>query len=154
MSIPTRLVGAMGAWDGRNKLWFEPTQPAVESATSAEIRGEAAGRMISVRYTWVYEGKPCEGILLLGDDMKAGRCDAAWADSFHNSHRLMPLTGAAAGDGVITVTGNYPAPPGPDWGWRITLEHSSPNAFVMRMHNIMPDGSEALAVEASYARRR
>lgn len=144
----------MGAWVGNNKLWFEPTQAAIESSTTAEIRGEAAGRMLRVSYTWEYDGKPCEGVLLLGDDTKAGRCDASWADSFHNGHRLMPLTGSAAGDDVVTVTGSYPAPPGPDWGWRITLEHELPDSFVMRMHNVMPDGTEALAVEASYARRR
>jgi hypothetical protein len=154
MSIPTRLVGAMGAWVGSNKLWFEPTQAPSECATTAEIRGEAAGRMLRVSYSWEYDGKPCEGVLLLGDDTKANRCDASWADSFHNGHRLMSLTAAAAGDGIVTVKGSYPAPPGPDWGWRITLEHASSDTFVMRMHNIMPDGTEALAVEALYARRR
>lgn len=154
MSIPAKLIGAMGKWSGHNKLWFEPTAAAIESTTTAEITGEAAGRMLLMRYTWEYDGKPCDGIVLLGDDIKAGRCDAAWADSFHNGHRLMPLTGAAAGDGDISVRGSYPAPPGPDWGWRITFEHPSSDVLVMRMYNIMPDGTEALAVEASYARRR
>lgn len=154
MSIPARLIGAMGQWDGQNKLWFEPGSAAFESETSAEVRGEAAGRMLALRYTWSHEGKPCEGILVLGDDVKAGRCDVAWADSFHNGDRLMPLTGPAAGDGVPDVRGSYPAPPGPDWGWRITVEHPSADALVMRMYNITPDGTAALAVEASYARRR
>jgi hypothetical protein len=154
MSIPSRLASAVGDWTGHNRLWFEPTQPAIESDTTAVIRGEAAGRMLRVSYSWSYEGKPCEGVLIIGDDAKAGRCDCAWADSFHNSHRLMPLTGPAAGEGAVSVKGSYAAPPGPDWGWRITLEHPSPDAFVMRMYNITPDGTEALAVEASYARRR
>lgn len=144
----------MGAWVGQNKLWFEPTQTPIECATSAEIRGEAAGRILRLSYKWEYDGKPCAGVLLLGDDGKTGRCDASWADSFHNGDRLMPLTGPAAGDGTVSVTGRYPAPPGPDWGWRITLDHPSSDAFVMRMHNIMPDGTEALAVEASYLRHR
>jgi hypothetical protein len=154
MSIPARLVGAMGQWEGHNKLWFEPTSAAIECATTAEVRGEAAGRMLVLRYAWSFEGKPCEGIVLLGDDVKAGRCDVAWADSFHNSDRLMPLTGPAAGDGVPDVRGSYPAPPGPDWGWRITLEHPTAETLLLRMYNITPDGTEALAVEASYARRR
>jgi hypothetical protein len=154
VSIPLRVAGAIGSWVGSNKLWFDPTQAAIECETSAEIRGEAAGRMLRISYAWEYDGKPCEGVLVLGDDAKAGRCDASWADSFHNGHRLMPLTGPAAGEGIVSVTGSYSAPPGPDWGWRITLEHPSSDAFVMRMHNITPDGTEALAVEASYARRR
>lgn len=154
MSIPVRLAGAIGHWEGRNKLWFEPHSAAIECASTAEVRGEAAGRMLALRYTWTHDGKPCEGILLFGDDAKAGRCDMAWADSFHNGHRLMPLTGPAAGEGVPDVRGRYAAPPGPDWGWRITLEHPAADALVLRMYNVTPDGTEALAVEASYARRR
>ncbi len=153
MSVPSRLAGAVGEWTGNNKLWFDSTKPAIESETMAVVQEEAAGRMIAVRYSWGYEGKAREGILLLGDDPATGRCDAAWSDSFHNGHRLMPLTGPLAGDDNPTVTGSYPAPSGPPWGWRITLEHPSPNAFVMRMHNITPDGKAELAVEASYARR-
>lgn len=124
MSIPVRLAGAIGHWEGHNKLWFEPNSAAIECATTAEVRGEAAGR-----------------------------CDMAWADSFHNGHRLMPLTGPAAGEGVPDVRGSYAAPPGPDWGWRITLEHLDADALALRMYNVTPDGTEALAVEASYARR-
>lgn len=154
MSIPTRIAAAVGDWAGHNKLWFDPTQSAIECDTAAEIRGEAAGRVLRISYTWTFDGKPCAGVLLIGDDAKAGRCDAAWSDSFHNGDRLMPLSGPNAGDGVVSVDGSYAAPPGPDWGWRITLEHPSPDAFVMRMYNITPDGTAALAVEASYARRR
>lgn len=154
MSVPARLQAALGDWEGRNQLWFEPGTDAIECATTAEVRAEASGRMLAVRYQWSHDGKPCEGILLLGDDLKAERCDAAWADSFHNGHRLMPLTGPAAGEGVPDLRGSYPAPPGPDWGWRITLEQPGADALLMRMYNITPDGTEALAVEASYSRRR
>lgn len=153
MSVPNRLAGAVGEWRGHNKLWLDASKPAMESETSAELREEAAGRMIAVRYSWGYEGKSREGILLLGDDPVRGRCDAAWSDSFHNGNRLMLLTGVASGDDNPSVIGSYSAPTGPDWGWRITLEHPSPDAFVMRMHNITPDGTEELAVEASYVRR-
>lgn len=153
MSVPSRLVSAVGEWTGHNKLWFDSTKPAIESGTTAVVQEEAAGRMVAVRYSWGYEGKAREGILLLGEDSVRGRCDAAWSDSFHNGNRLMTLTGPVAGDGDPSVTGNYPAPTGPEWGWRITLEHPSQDVFVMRMFNITPAGKEELAVEASYARR-
>lgn len=154
MSVPSRLSNAVGVWRGANRLWFDPSQPSFDSDTSADITLAAAGRLLEMRYTWSHEGKPQEGILLLGDDPGAKRCDVAWADSFHNGHRLMPLTGMLAGAGEVSVEGSYPAPPGPDWGWRITLEQPSPDALVMRMYNITPDGTAALAVEASYSRRR
>ena len=34
----------------------------------------------------------------------------------------MLLEGSLTGRGGVALLGSYPAPPGPDWGWRITLE--------------------------------
>lgn len=65
----------------------------------------------------------------------------------------MHCAGTLTLDGVASVQGRYAAPPGPDWGWRITLTPSSDAAFVLRMFNITPDGTEMLAVEAPYTRR-
>lgn len=154
MSVPSRLSSAAGRWSGENRLWFSPEDAPFVSEASADVQPEADGRMLALRYRWSHEGKPISGILLLGDDVKAGRCDAAWADAFHNSHRLMPLSGPASGDGAANVRGSYPAPPGPDWGWRIVLDQPSADALRLTMYNITPDGTEALAVEASFGRLR
>lgn len=54
--------------------------------------------------------------------------------------------------GVVSLRGSYPAPPGPDWGWRIELENHERASLVMRMINISPEGQEALAVLAQYER--
>lgn len=153
MSLPRSLEGAVGAWTGTNKLWFAPGSPAIESATTAEVALAAGGRFLGIRYDWTYEEKAQEGYILIGEDPTTGRCDCAWVDSFHNSDRLMPLTGPLTTSAALTARGSYPAPEGPDWGWRITIEHPTPDALIVRMHNIMPDGPEALAVEASYRRR-
>ncbi len=61
-------------------------------------------------------------------------------------------------DGAARVKGSYAAPPGPDWGWRITIKPpinapGSGESFRMTMHNITPDGEEMLAVEAAYTRQ-
>jgi hypothetical protein len=50
------------------------------------------------------------------------------------------------------MLGSYAAPPGPDWGWRITIRSASPAEFQIVMHNISPDGQEDLAVQIDYAR--
>ena len=55
-------------------------------------------------------------------------------------------------DGTLAVQGTYPAPTGPDWGWKIVLDPSLPDGLRMTMINISPDGEEALAVEAVYKR--
>lgn len=153
MSIPTTLHGAIGHWEGIYRLWFDAGAPVTECASTAEIATAGAGRFITLRYTWTHEGKPVEGFLLLGDDPASGHCESAWADSFHNSHRLMPSTGPLAGDGPVSVRGNYP-PEYPGWAWRTELAHPGADSFVMRMFNIMPDALEMLAVEAMYRRSR
>lgn len=154
MSIPSQVAGAVGAWRGVNKLWFTPTDPAIESATTAEVGTVAQGKFLTVRYTWEFDGKPQEGFLLLGDDPTTGVCDAVLVDSFHNSDRAMSLTAPLIGDGAVSVRGSYAAPPGSDWGWRVTLDLPAEDRLVLRMFNITPDGTEALAVEASFDRRR
>lgn len=153
MSIPGRLAGAVGSWDGRYRLWLSPTDPPSESTTSASISAEGAGRFLAVRYDWTYDDKPQEGLIVLGDDPQTARCEASWLDSFHNSDRLVPCSGPLAGGGAISVLASYAAPPGPDWGWRTELEHPDPESFTIRMFNVTPDGVEALAVEANYRRR-
>ena len=56
-------------------------------------------------------------------------------------------------EGSVSIQGSYAAPPGPDWGWRILIEPRQADSFWMVMYNISPEGREALAVEATYARR-
>jgi hypothetical protein len=53
---------------------------------------------------------------------------------------------------MVVVRGSYPAPTGPDWGWRIELDLRLADQLQMRMVNITPDGQEMLAVQAVYAR--
>ena len=154
MSIPSALVRSVGEWAGQNRLWFLPTQPAFESATTATAHLEAGGNFLSMRYDWSHEGTPQQGFLLIGEDASTNRCDVAWVDSFHNGQRLMPCSGPVSSDGVLRATGSYPAPTGPDWHWRIELSSPEPDRLLMRMYNIKPDATEALAVEASYSRRR
>ena len=53
-------------------------------------------------------------------------------------------------DGCMSALDSYPAPPGPDWGWRIVLDADAESGIRILMYNITPDGDEALAVEAQY----
>jgi hypothetical protein len=64
----------------------------------------------------------------------------------------MGLQGEVTETGKLIVQGSYPAPSGPDWGWRITLEQPYTNALEMMMTNILPDGTEDLAVRACFTR--
>jgi hypothetical protein len=64
----------------------------------------------------------------------------------------MELDGGVDADGVVTVRGHYPAPPGPDWGWHISVSPPVDDRFTLRMYNVKPGEAPVLAVEANYAR--
>ncbi len=153
MSIPARLTRADGDWAGPSLLSFGPDHPTMSSDSTATVATVANGTGLELRYEWSFDGKPQQGVMFIADDRGSGRCDIAWMDSFHYTNRIMLLTGGYAGDGEVNVRGSYPAPEGPDWGWRMTLEMPTPESLVLRMFNITPDGQEAWADEATYRRR-
>ena len=150
MSIPDGLRALEGDWTGSNKLWFTPTDPARLSQTTASVRTAAQGRFFTMGYTWADEGKPQDGLLTLGIDPATQTIAASWLDSFHMSHAIMTCSGPAGGE--VSVKGTYSVPGYPDWGWRISVDPETADAFTLRMFNISPEGEEALAVEASYRR--
>ncbi len=148
------MDGLAGEWVGSNKLWLDPTQPPQESETTATVVLLAQGKFATLRYTWAYQGRPQEGLIYFGPTTEQRPTDAAWADSWHMSDKLMSATGEVRDGGVISVLGSYAAPPGPDWGWRIEIRPAGPDAFRLLMFNIEPQMEEVPAVEAVYARRR
>ena len=68
------------------------------------------------------------------------------------STKVMPFAGTAR-TAVFDLHGTYAAPPGPDWGWRITIRSGSASELQIIMHNISPEGQEDLAVQANYQRQ-
>ena len=89
--------------------------------------------------------------LVFGFDDDRDVVTAHWFDSWHTGNKVMQLEGAAGSDGAVIMRGTYAAPPDPDWGWTIRIEPGR-DRFRMIMHNISPEGSAALAVEAEYER--
>lgn len=63
----------------------------------------------------------------------------------------MPLTDSITAEGAIDVRGIYPAPPGPDWGWRIQILPAAAELSIV-MYNVHPEGQEDLAVRAVHGR--
>ena len=64
----------------------------------------------------------------------------------------MAMSGPAETSSLLTVRGSYRAPPGPDWGWKISLTPDLEGRVRIVMHNVSPAGEEHLAVEAEYTR--
>lgn len=152
MADSITLTDMVGDWTGENKLWFMPNTPVHESPTTASIRTVAGGRYLVVDYTWSHEGKPHDGHMLVRLTGEPDATDIAWVDSFHQSASILRLAGLEKSPTVVSARGSYPAPTGPDWGWKIAISAEAKDRFAFRMWNIMPDGPEMLAVEAVYRR--
>jgi hypothetical protein len=141
----------IGEWRGTKQLYLEPPPtPAVSSRSKMSVKPVAGGSFLQFNYDWTYEGAEQSGVLLFGCD-EENAASAAWVDSFHMSIKIMSCAGSAA-DGSAVLSGFYAAPPGPDWGWRITIRSVTPNEFTIVMHNISPERQEDLAVQINYTR--
>jgi hypothetical protein len=153
MFAETDTAWLAGEWQGTNRLWLSPDEPVRESPTTASIVPVAGERFATIRYTWADEGKPQDGLIVVRLVEGPEDVQMVWVDSWHMSRQFMLCRGATTrSGGVISATGSYAAPPGPDWGWRIEIHRAAPDVLRIMMYNILPDGQEVVAVEAEYGR--
>jgi hypothetical protein len=155
MGVPEGLAGSFGSWAGTNRLWrswLPEEERLAESLASATVAPAARHTFARIEYTWSLEGEAHEGVILIGQNPDTGALQAVWTDSWHMGHTLMVCQGTESA-GSVVIQGSYAAPPGPDWGWRITIEVAGADSLGMTMHNIAPGGEEDLAVEARFVRQ-
>lgn len=127
-----------------------PGDPGRECPSTAQVRPVAQSQFLILRYDWDFEGQPQDGMIVFPSGVSATSTRSVWLDSWHMANAVM-ICHTAQDAGLISLRGSYPAPPGPDWGWRIEIEPQSGSRLVVRMFNITPSGEEALAVLAEYA---
>jgi hypothetical protein len=145
MDIVEFMTPLMGTWKGVNRLRLMPTDDYQDSPATAEVSQTAKG-FVSVAYTWFDGNEPQDGLLLIGG--KSGP-DAVWVDSWHSGGSWMIFSGSID-DGVLKLTGSYPAQSGPDWGWHIHFEPGNGEGGKMTMHNVVPGAEPYQVVEATY----
>lgn len=152
MKLKSLHDALLGDWSGEKSLWFDPkAAPHAVCASTLSVATEALGQFLALRYRWSFEGKPQEGLLLVGNDNAKDTVSAAWVDSFHSSGTVMQFVGSATEDG-FEVLGSYAAPPGPDWGWSITLKRVDERRLEVLMHNIEPGKAPERAVLLTWTR--
>jgi hypothetical protein len=153
VSVRARLGTFVGPWAGTNRLWVSPGEAARESETTASV-ALVARDFAAIRYTWADGGRPQDGLLLVRTSSGPGALDMVWMDSWHTGGQFMVFRNEEEDEGRTSAFGTYAAPPGPDWGWRIVVAADADDEIRLLMYNVAPDGDEALAVEARYARAR
>ena len=157
MSLDGFLV-ASGNWRGTSTL-TDPQNGLDDTCASTATAGPALQEtFVRITYAWEYRGKAQEGLIMIAHDPKGTACQLYWGDTFHMGRAIMTLHGdvdsAAVGDAhgaSLSAIGSYPAPTGPDWGWRIDVA-CGPKTLRITMYNISPDGHEEIAVRGEYSR--
>ena len=150
MSVPNSLASLAGEWKGKNRLHYPPGSVS-ESNSKATVSLRISGQFLGIAYSWEHDGKPQEGLLIIGCDNKTDAVQAVWTDSWHMSHKFMLCDGTSNGDGAINVSGVYQVEGYPEWGWRMTVEPKG-DAFTYMMFNVSPEGEETVAVESEFER--
>jgi hypothetical protein len=151
MTRTTQWTDLLGKWSGTKQIWLSPDAEALTSESTAQVSTVAQGQFIALAYTWAIEDQPQDGLILFPSAAGEAPSRAAWLDSWHVRNDMMPCE-ATRESGLVSLSGSYPAPPGPDWGWRIEIETGQIDTLAFRMFNITPEGQEALAVRAQYER--
>src|SRR5688500_20265817 len=153
MSIPSNLRGLVGIWSGSNRLHmaWNPENPLLDSNGTATVSERVAGQFLEIAYTWVFEDKSREGVIIVGGNNKSDTVNAFWTDSWHLAHQVMMCEGKENPDGSISVKGSYKVEGHPDWGWRTEIIPSA-DSFQYEMYNVSPEGKEDIAVEMEMER--
>lgn len=149
-----QLANLVGDWEGKAKVWFEPGQPADESGVKGNMRLVLDGRFLMHEYKGSMEGKPLEGMAIIGFNTSLEKFEVAWIDSFHTGTALM-FSGGKRGDRNLDVLGSYAYVTPEDeqhWGWRTALEIINDDEVLLTAFNISPEGEETKATETSYKR--
>ncbi|QCO99548.1 DUF1579 domain-containing protein [Arthrobacter sp. 24S4-2] len=108
MTIIETMAPFVGSWQGHNRLRFMPTDEYQESAATASVK-VTAGEFVTIEYAWEHEGKPQNGLLLLGSGpvsgsaAGAGSGDSETGDSETDGETGDGETGVASGTGAVGV---------------------------------------------------
>ena len=150
MSTPELLHTLTGTWTGTSRLYL-PGEPTRESPSNASVTLIAREKFCTIAYTWVFDGEPQEGLLMLGAESERSIVNALFVDSWHMGDKFMILEGKGDTTNAVVLHGSYAVEGGPDWGWKIVVEPGNTTLRIL-MYNVLPDGEEFLGVEATYTR--
>ncbi len=142
----------MGEWKGEYMLQISPNHPQMKCDSTAKINRIVMNSFLQIDYTWEFEGKQQQGLLVAGYTKSNKKIQMSWVDSWHQQNEFMVSKGIMDSDSSIDAKGDYEVSDGPNWGWRTKIISKSKVSFLFEMYNITPEGLEHLGVQVEYSK--
>lgn len=143
-----------GSWEGMARTWFDPNELSDESPVQANMRLILGGRFLMIGYAGSMQGRPLEGLMIIGKQLTTDKFQCVWLDSFHTGTDMMFSESKRNAD-VLSVLGTY-VYAGPEkeeiWGWRTKIELLNNDELLITAFNVTPAGEESKATEVLFKR--
>ena len=132
MTIIDTMIGVCRELEGYLQIVDVDGGSAIKSLSSAIVSPMVNGKFVCIEYTWMVDGNLVEGEYFIGFEPRTQLVTMVWVDAWHNGERFVICQGEVPPDGALNVLGAYPAPEGPDWGWRTVIAPGE-GSFSIRM---------------------
>jgi hypothetical protein len=153
------LTEKAGVWEGKVKMWMDPSMPPTESNCTTTIsvmmdgrftRGETKGKMDM----GMGEPMPFEGFGLYGYNNTTKKYESTWVDNLGTM--MMSLTGELSADKkVMTWNGKFTDPMSGQPTWMREVETTnSADSMTLEMYGPGMDGKDMKMMEIQYTRKK
>lgn len=144
------LLAGAGSWRGANTHRDSTTGRPEESPFTLAVTPVLGGRFLRVNSLWGDRGRAAGGTAAGRLRPEIRRNIRALGRHLAPGPQRLACKGTA-GDGTTAVRASYPAPTGPDWGWRIEITAGAEGLRITHP-NIDAEGAGDLAVQGVVSR--
>jgi hypothetical protein len=142
MALTDTFTTTAGGWKGSKTVWPGPDADVITSDVWLDARLAARGKFIVFAYDWTVTGEAQQGELGFSLASDGVTVQGWWIDSWHNDNAVMQLAGSATANNVVKLSGTFPAPDGPDWGWDIQIRSTDTELDIVMW--VIPPGEPGM----------
>ena len=141
MALTAAFTELAGGWKGTKTVWPGPDADVITSDVWLDARLAARGKFLVLSYDWTaLEAQQGELGFSLSDDLM--NAQGWWLDGGHSDNAVMNLSGKATYEAILLLSGTFPAPDGPDWGWDIQIDTKTTEMDIVMW--VRPPGEQGM----------